>query len=431
VEHVILSILFESPLVAIGWSLAGAALGLLYFIFTQRRRTPYLHLQLDELQPLDQGVQALAGLTGGAVYEGNKVTVLQNGALFPAMESDIAAARHAVHLETFVWSTGELEKRFVELLCSKASQGVKVRVLIDALGGSKANAGCLRRMSEAGVELSQYCRPRWPNLRRFNHRTHRKLLIVDGAIGYTFGHGIADQWLGDGEDKDHWRDTAVRIDGPAACALQSVFMENWIEETHCVPAGAGCYPQLEAKGSSSAHVVSSASEEQGSAVALLYTVAIASARQEVIIQNPYFAPDDGVCELLATMVKRGVAVHLMVPGSKTDSPFVRLAGTYLYSSLLEAGVRVYEFEPTLLHQKIVVVDNIWSHVGSTNFDSRSLALNEEVGVGILDADIASQLKQAFQADLRRSSELELARWRRRPLLERGSSWAAYQLHSQL
>jgi cardiolipin synthase A/B len=416
---------------AIGWMLAGAALAMLVFMLTHRRLTPYLHLQLDKLPPLGDGLQTLAGLTGGAVYDGNSVEVLQNSALFPAMEADIAAATCTVHLETFVWTAGELEGRFVELLCAKAREGVRVRLLIDALGGSGGTRECMQRMRDAGVELAEYCRPAWWNLRRFNHRTHRKVLIVDGAISYTFGHGIADQWLGDGEDEKHWRDTGVRLEGPIACALQSVFMENWMEETNCVPAGEGCYPQLEKRGDIPVHVVSSASNEVGSKVALLYTVAIASARREVIIQNPYFAPDDGVCELLAKMVARGVAVHLMVPGKRTDSPFVRMAGSHLYQSLLEAGVRVYEFQPTLLHQKIVVVDGIWSHVGSTNFDARSLALNEEVGVGILDQQIASELKAAFAADLKRSTELQLERWRKRPLLERGYSWLAYQLHSQL
>jgi cardiolipin synthase A/B len=411
--------------------LAGGAIALLTFMLTHRRLTPYLHLQLDELPELCESMQSLAVLTGGAVHEGNRCQVLQNGALFPAMIADIQAARHTVHLETFVWTAGEVERQFVDVLCAKAREGVKVRLLIDALGGSSATSARLCELREAGVELNLYCRPAWWNLRRFNHRTHRKILIVDGAVGYSFGHGIADQWLGDGEDKDHWRDTAVRLEGPVASALQSVFLENWIEETNCVPAGDGCYPGPEPKGDVAAHVVSSASEEVGSKVALLYTVAIASARKEVIIQNPYFAPDDGVCELFAKMVKRGVAVHLMLPGRKTDSPFVRLAGTYLYQSLLEAGVRVYEFEPTLPHQKIVIVDRIWSHVGSTNFDARSLALNEEVGVGILGKETAEELRAAFVDDLKRSSELQLERWRRRPLLDRGYSWLAYQLHSQL
>jgi cardiolipin synthase A/B len=415
----------------LGWMLAGAAIAMLGFMLTHRRRTPYLHLQLDELPALCDGMQSLAVLTGGAVHEGNRCTVLQNGALFPAMLADIEAARHAIHLETFVWTAGEVERQFVEALSAKARAGVKVRVLIDALGGSGATRSRLQQLRDAGVQLNEYCRPAWWNLRRFNHRTHRKLLIIDGAIGYTFGHGIADQWLGDGEDQDHWRDTAVRLEGPVASALQSVFLENWIEETKCVPAGEGCYPGPERAGDVAAHVVSSASEEVGSKVALLYTVAIASARKEVIIQNPYFAPDDGVCELFANMVKRGVAVHLMLPGRKTDSPFVRVAGSYLYRTLLEAGVRLYEFEPTLPHQKIVIVDRIWSHVGSTNFDARSLALNEEVGVGIGDEKTAEVLRAAFEDDLKRSSELRLERWRRRPLLERGYSWLAYQLHSQL
>ena len=307
-------------MIAIAWMSAGAVLTVLYFVFTHRRRTPYLELDLDSLPPLKDGLQTLAGLTGGAVHAGNRVTVLQNGGLFPAMQADIEAARYSVHLETFVWDAGQLEQRVVELLCAKTREGVKVRVLIDAVGGSSASGKCLGRLSGGGVELSQYCRPRWWNLRRFNHRTHRKILVVDGEIGYTFGHGIADQWLGDGEDQDHWRDTAVRIEGPAVAALQSVFMENWIEETQRVPSGPGCFPKLAPKGAVSAHVVSSASGEAGSAVALLYTVAIASARSEVIIQNPYFVPDDGVCELLATMVKRGVAVHLMVPGRRRTAP---------------------------------------------------------------------------------------------------------------
>jgi cardiolipin synthase A/B len=413
------------------WFTAGVFIASAYFLLKNRRNTPYLELDLDALPALAEDLQTLAGLTGGTVIRGNACEVFQDGALYPAMERDIEAARRSVHLETFVWTKGKLEGRFVELLCRKARQGVKVRVLIDALGGSRAGGSALEELGQSGVELALYCRPRWWNLRRFNHRTHRKLLIIDGAIGYTFGHGIADQWLGAGQDKDHWRDTAVRVAGPVAQALQTVFMENWIEEARRVPAGEDCFPQLAPAGDSDAHVVSSASGDAVSAVALLYTVAIASARREVIIQNPYFAPDDGVCELLGTMVQRGVSVHLMIPGAHTDSPFVRRAGCYLYASLLRAGVRLYEFEPTLIHQKIVIVDEIWSHVGSTNFDARSLALNEEVGIGVRDAAIAGELKAAFLRDLQRSKELSLAQWRKRPLRSRAFDWFAYQVHDQL
>lgn len=409
----------------------GALLASAYFLLKNRRNTPYLELDLDALPALGDDVRTLAGVTAGWVTSGNACRVLQNGALYPAMESDIAAAKCSIHLETFVWTRGQLERRFVDLLSRKAREGVVVRLLIDAMGGSGSDGENLERLVEAGVELFEYCRPHWWNLRRFNHRTHRKLLIVDGAIGYTFGHGIADQWLGDGEDEKHWRDTAVRVEGPAVMALQSVFMENWIEESHCVPAGDGCFPKLETKGSCDAHVVSSASGDAVSSVALLYTVAIACARREVIIQNPYFAPDDGVCELLGMMVKRGVAVHLMVPGALTDSPFVRRAGCHLYEDLLRDGVRVYEFEPTLLHQKVVIVDEIWSHIGSTNFDARSLSLNEEVGIGVRDEQLAKELKTAFEHDLRRSHELTLATWRQRPWRSRAFDWFAYQVHDQL
>jgi cardiolipin synthase len=281
------------------------------------------------------------------------------------------------------------------------------------------------------VKLAHYCKPRWWNWRRFNHRTHRKLLVVDGRIGYTFGHGVADQWLGNGDAAETWRDTAVRIEGPVVHALQSVFAQNWVEETHRVLGTPACFPELEPRGNVPVHVVSSATGDAVSAVAMLYTMAIATARREVLIQNPYFAPSDGVVELFAMMVKRGVAVHLMVPGKHTDSPFVRRAGCNLYDALLEAGVRVYEFEPTLLHQKIVVVDELWSHVGSTNFDARSLALNEEIGVGLLDAGIAAELKQAFSRDLTRCRELELEQWRRRPVYDRVYERFAYLLHEQL
>lgn len=419
----------------LAWVIASSAVTafacMLYIMLSRGRGTPYLKLEPSQYPPVQDALPMLAGLTESAVHRGNRVTVLQNGALYPAMLADIAAAEGCVHLETFVWSAGKLESQFVDALTAKARTGVKVRVLIDSLGASKANSGELERLCDGGVELASYCKPRWWNWRRFNHRTHRKVLVVDGRIGYTFGHGIADQWLGDGDSPDHWRDTAVRLEGPVVHALQAVFAQNWVEETHKVLGSAECFPTLEPRGDVAAHVVSSASHDAVSSVAMLYTMAIATARREVLIQNPYFAPSDGVVELLAMMVKRGVKIHLMVPGKHTDSPFVRRAGCNLYDSLLEAGVRVYEFQPTLLHQKIVVIDEIWSHVGSTNFDARSLALNEEIGVGLLDARAAAELKAAFQHDLRHCRELELEDWRRRPLYARAYERFAYLLHEQL
>ena len=421
-----------SPLAWIAISSGATALvcGLI-FALSRSRGTPYLDLDLESLPAVGEGLEMLAGLTESSVHAGNSATVLQNGALFPAMLKDIAAAKECIHLETFVWSKGKLETQFVDALIERVRAGVKVRVLVDTLGASKSSAEELKRLTCSGAKLASYCRPRWWNWHRFNHRTHRKLLVVDGHIGYTFGHGIADQWLGDGDSKDNWRDTAVRLEGPVVHDLQSVFAQNWVEETHSLPVGPGCFAKLSARGESPAHVVSSASGDAVSSVAMLYTVAIAMARREVLIQNPYFAPNDGVVELLAMMVQRGVAVHLMLPGKHTDSPFVRRAGSHLYESLLKAGVRLYEFEPTLLHQKIVVVDGLWSHVGSTNFDARSLALNEEIGVGILDARVAAELREAFNRDLQHCIELKLDEWQRRPTWIRLFDRFAYLLHHQL
>ncbi|WP_428311805.1 phospholipase D-like domain-containing protein [Hydrocarboniphaga sp.] len=402
-----------------------------FFIGKRRRRIPKLKLDLDSLPSLDDGLATLAGLTGAPVHCSNSATLFQNGALFDAMQSDIAAAQHTVHLESFVWTAGVLERRFVDLLIARAAAGVQVRMTIDAVGAGGADPKQLQRLRDSGVELSMYNPIAWWNLRRLNHRTHRKLLIVDGHIGYAFGHGISDQWLGEGQDKTHWRDTGVRVEGAVVQALQSVFMQNWIEETRRVPSGEGCFPALRETGTIAAHVVSSDAGEAVSSVSLLYTLAIASARREVIIQNPYFVPGRGVVELLTKMVERGVAVHLMVPGKHTDSRFVRRAGTHLYEGLMRAGVRLYEFEPTLIHQKVVIVDGIWSHIGSTNFDARSLALNEEVGLGLLDAGLAAQLKAAFDQDLLRSREMTPELWKKRGWFRTVFAWFAYQLHEQL
>jgi cardiolipin synthase len=330
-----------------------------------------------------------------------------------------------------VWTRGALESRFADLLCSKAHEGVKVRLVIDAMGGIRASSKQLRRMRNSGVDVRIFCRLHWWNLRRINHRTHRKLFIIDGRIGYTGGHGIADQWLGDGEDRQHWRDTAVRLEGPVVHSLQAVFMENFIWESHCVPSGQESFPLPTARGDIDSHTVSDSASLSLSAVAMLYSVAIASAQREVFIQNPYFAPDDSVVELFATVVKRGVVIHLMVPGENTDSPFVRRAGCHLYGPLLRAGVHIHEFQPTLLHQKVVIIDRVWSHVGSTNFDSRSLKLNEEVGIGLLDRTLAAQLLQAFENDLQYCRELTLEQWSKRSIPLRLFDWLAYQVHDQL
>ena len=415
---------------AIAAGLMGLALliGVLWF---KRRRTPYPKLDNRRIPPVEDILPVLSGVTKGAVYRGNKVSVLQNGALFPAMLRDLETAEHSVHLETFVWSAGRLERQLVDALCRKADQGVAVRVLIDAIGSSKASREQLQRLRDSRVALTVYCRPKFYNWHRFNQRTHRKLFIVDGRVGYSFGHGVADQWLGDAQDTEHWRDTGVRLEGPVVHGLQTVFAENWTEETEELLATEACFPALSASGDVDAHVVSSASGDALSAVSIVYTVALAAARREVLIQNPYFVPDFRVVQLLAEKVRQGVDVQLMVPGTSTDSPIVRRAGCRLYEPLLQAGVKIYEYRRTLNHQKIMIVDGLWSHVGSTNFDARSLELNEEVSVGLIDRATAEELRTAYYDDLKHCRELTLDRWRERPRLTQLWETLVYQLHSQL
>jgi cardiolipin synthase len=279
--------------------------------------------------------------------------------------------------------------------------------------------------------VAKYRPLRLSNLGRLNGRDHRKLAIVDGRVGFAFGHGIADQWLGSAQDRDHWRDTGVRVEGPIVGALQSAFTENWVEETGEVLYGERYFPRLQAAGTSQAHVAYHFQHGSVSAVDLLYRLTFAAAQRELLIQNPYLVPDKDVLELLGRAAARGVDVRLMLPGEVTDSQTVRHAGHHLYAGLLRRGVRIYEYQPTLNHQKVMVVDELWSHVGSTNLDNRSFESNDEVSLGIVDPAIAAELRAAFFADLRHCVEVDLAGHRGRGLRHRLLDWSAYRLNELL
>lgn len=418
------------------WAVVLAALASIataaYLLISRRRSIPRPALELDYLPNIRHVLPHIAGLTGGTVYRGNGVTRYLNGDLLDTLIEAIDEAQQTVHFETFIWDSGALEQRFVAKLCQAAERGVVVRVLIDAIGGRTASKAQLDKLCASGVKLTHYHPISLFSFRRFNNRTHRKLLIIDGETGFVFGHGIKDTWCGQAQNKHHWRDTGVRLRGPVVRALQMIFVEDWIGtgakppmEEHCFREGS---PN---EGAVTAHVVESSNRGGLSSVAFLYELAIACAQREIIIQNPYFAPDKHVLRLLAKAIDRGVQVHLMVPGEETDSPLLRSASHHLYGHLLRGGVNLYEFEPSLAHQKIVIVDGVWSHIGSTNFDARSLALNAEIGVGLLDSDLAQQLKQDFDQDLLRCRKLDWTQWEQRGRVKRMADWAAYQLHGQI
>lgn len=390
-------------------------------------------LRVKDAAEVRRLLPSLAGLTQSNADGGNRVEVLQNGdGFFPAILRDIAAARESVHVEMYIWSKSAIGTQLAQLLAQKAKQGVEVRVLVDASGGRDLKGELQKMLEDAGAKVAHFHPVRISNLGRLNNRDHRKLVILDGRIGYTGGHGISDNWTGHAQDKEHWRDTALRMTGPVVNRLQSCFSENWIEETGEIPAGDKYFPHLQPTGSTVAHVAYTSPSGSMSSVQILYYLAIKSAKRELLIQNPYLLPERQAIEALAEAVKRGVDVRVMVPSTDaTDSAIVQHASHHHFGSLLKRGVKVYEYKPTLLHQKIIVVDGIWSSVGSTNWDERSFQLNDEVNVGILDAAVATQLRDAFINDLRTAVPRKFDEWQHRSLWHKFVDGLAYLGHAQL
>ena len=409
-----------------------ALIGLTILYWSVKRETDAT-LQVKNPGELRELMPSLVGLTQGAIDEGNGVQVLQNGdGFFPLMFRDVAAAKESVHVESFIWWDGTMPRQFAALLASKAKEGVEVRLLVDGSGGRKLKGDVQKMLEDAGVHVAHFHPIRFSNLGRLNNRDHRKLVIIDGRIAYCGGYGIADEWTGHAQDKKHWRDTGLRLAGPVVNRLQGAFAENWIEETGEVPAGAKYFPKLGTMGSTSAHVAYTSPTGSVSSVQILYYLAIKAAKHEIIIENPYLLPDHDAIEALAGAVKRGVDVKIIVPSQNaTDSAIVQHASHHHFGTLLGRGVKIWEYQPTLLHQKIIVVDGTWACVGSTNFDDRSFQLNDELSIGVIDPAIAAQLKAAFEADRSHARQRTMEEWSHRPLWHKAIDGLAYLGRSQL
>jgi cardiolipin synthase A/B len=397
------------------------------------KREPDTRLQVADPGELRALLPSIAGLTHSALEQGNSMQLLQNGVMFfPAIERDILAARETIHLESFIWYEGAIATRLGKLLAQKARQGVEVRILVDASGGRQLSGDMQKMLEDAGAKVAHFHPLRISNLGRLNNRDHRKLLIIDGRIGYIGGYCIADEWGGDARNKKEYRDTGLRITGPVVNRMQGAFAENWIEETGEIPAGEKYFPKIAPTGSTAAHLAYTSPDGSVSSVSILYYLAINAARHEILIQNPYLLPDSQAIEALEKAVARGVKVHIMVPADDaTDSPIVQHASHHHFGTLLKRGVRIYEYKKTLLHQKVLVIDGVWSCVGSTNFDDRSFQLNDEVSIGLVDPLIASQLRAAFASDLRFARERKFDEWRDRPLWHKVKDGVAYLGRSQL
>lgn len=364
-----------------------------------------------------QFVRSMGSLLGPALVEGNRVTELINGdAIFPAMLGAIRQARETITFETFIYWSGRIGQEFADALSERARAGVKVLILLDWAGSVKMKTELVEQLRNAGCQVERYHAPKWYHLARLNNRTHRKLLVVDGRTGFTGGVGIGDEWTGDAQDPNHWRDNHFKVEGPVVAQMQATFMVNWIRARGRVEHDQGFFPALPPAGEKCAQMFHSSPDEGSENIRIMYLLSVAAARQRIVLTQSYFVPDNLVTEKLAEAARRGVRVEILLPGPLTDTPLVRRASRSRWGPLLAAGIRIHEYQPTNLHAKIMVVDGLWCSVGSTNFDNRSFRLNDEANLNVLDAGFATRLTETFEHDLTRSREITLAEWSRRSLV---------------
>ncbi len=384
----------------------------------------------DEVRRLRRGLESLIGIPA---TEGNKVDVLRNGdEVFPAMLEAIRAAEATVDLLAFQLGTGDIVQEFADALCERAASGVRVRVLVDAVGSRWLARAQVEAMRKAGVDV-EYFRP-VNSLRVWEHdnRTHRKVLVVDSAVGFAGGVNTSEEWTGDGQDPDHWRDTHLRIQGPAVDGLVAAFSTDWADANRPICELDAEFPdQQDQVGDSVVQVVRGSDGSGWSDIANVLAALLTLATRRVRITSAYFAPDDTFVNLLVDAGQRGVDVEVLLPGENADQRFVQLAAEAQFEKLLSAGVRVWSYSPTMIHAKIVTVDDQVACVGSANFDRRSMKLNHEVEVVVLDPEVVAVLDRHFDEDVRQAVPIDPARWSRRSLPQRLSELVVRPLRGRL
>ena len=371
-------------------------------------------------------------MLGPTILPGNRVTSLQNGdQIFPAMLEAISAARTSITFETYIYWSGEVGKQFTAALSERAKAGIPVNVVIDWAGSIKMDDELLDEMRGAGVRVHRYRPLHWYTLGRINNRTHRKLLVVDGRIGFTGGVGVADQWSGHAQDPDHWRDSHFRIEGPAVAQMQAAFNDNWIKTTGEVLNGPAYFPELQPVGDVDAHLFIASPSGGSESMHLMYLMAIAASEQSIDLAASYFVPDPLIVQALLVARKRDVRIRILLPGPHIDSDAVRLASRAGWEDLLLAGIEMSEYQPTMLHTKMLIVDRKLVSVGSTNFDIRSFRLNDEASLNLYDPAFAEEMTAVFENDLRHSTLYTYQRWQQRPLKEKLMEKLVLPLKSQL
>jgi cardiolipin synthase len=408
------------------------SVAVLAFLFAPSEQSPVYGLDHEFPIESDEFLSTIAGATDTPFSAGNRVEVLSNGGEFyPAMLEAIDGARESITIEAYIYWAGDIGRRFAEALAAKARSGVPVKILLDSVGSSTIGDDLLATLEDGGCRVAWYHPIHWYTISRINNRTHRKSLIIDGRVGFTGGAGIADHWMGNAENPEHWRDTNVRIEGPAVTALQSGFARNWLETTGELVTGSLYYPPQTQAGNLSVQSILSSPETGSSTVRIMYYLSIVCARKTIYIANPYFVPDDAAIKALVNAHKRGVDVKIMVSGIHNDNKLARLNSTRIYGALLEAGVEVYEYNRTMLHHKFMVCDGVWATVGTTNFDNRSFALNDENNACVYDRQFANTFETKFKEDLTACRRVEFEEWRDRGLWAKAKEFVASMLQDQV
>ena len=391
---------------------------LVVFIWSiKRHRDPHIHVECEA--PIQDLVASLAGLTHGMEVEGNSVEILEDGDFFEAVMEAIAGARKSVHFETFLWKAGKLGAKVTDTLCAKAREGVTVRVLVDANGCKDMGDDACEKLCAAGVKFARFHPLKLRNIGVMNERDHRKIVVLDGCTAFVGGHCVVDEWGGSGYGSKPYHDISVRLAGPAVHQVQSAFSENWVEVTGELFAGEDYFPKCEPQGDLKVHVARVKPEGSAPAVKILHHMAICTAKKRLWIQNPYFLPEPEAIDAMGKAVQRGVDIRVMVPTKEaSDMPMVQIAAHRNFSRLLQAGVRIFEYPTTLLHQKVMVVDGVWSAVGSTNFDDRAFEINDEITIGIVGETFAGKLEAIFERDAKACKEVDPEEWERRGFVPR-------------
>jgi cardiolipin synthase len=379
----------------------------------------------------DSFVEGSAVFLNCPLFRGGEVTLLQNGdAFFPAMLDAIRSARDSVNFETYIFEPDEIGRQFMDAFKDRARAGVEVRLLLDGFGAIKMTKRYRKELQEAGVIVSRFRSFGLRNLVRFYRRTHRRAIVIDGRVGFTGGAAVSKKWKGNVNNPHEWRDSMTRVTGPMVGGIQSAFAGNWVYCTGEIIAGPRFFPKLEGGAGPCGLSVVSSPNDALQPIRLFFWISFINARRRLWICNSYFIPDRRLRDAVVARARSGVDVRILVPGNQTDAVPVQAAGRSYYEELLAAGVRIFEYEPSMMHAKTVVIDGAWSIVGSANMDERSMELNEENVLGVADQDFARSIEEGVIADLARSSEIKLDEWRKRSRLRRGLERAAKALIEQ-